>query len=121
MKYIFLIAVVYLTLPAGCASPQARRGRVVEAMVGDHLSECGEDPRGPMSQTVVDIVHTNEEPGYVETGGFDSHRSKDGFQHHRDCHPLGNGVTELDTVSRRIAGLFGEYTKMVIETRSPEA
>jgi len=118
MKTLVMTSLAAIALLAGCVSPQARRGRVVEAAIGDHFanftfqderskmqdlgqnlgdftvlvfSECGEDLHGPMSKAVVDLVHANQEPGYVETVGFDIHWSTDGCPHRDDCHLLEGG------------------------------
>ncbi|MCO6438627.1 MAG: hypothetical protein J5J06_16160 [Phycisphaerae bacterium] len=118
MKSTILIALAPLALLTGCVSPQARRGRVIQADVGNRFpnftfqdergtaqdlsqnlgdftvlvfSECGEDLHGPVSAALVDLVQPNQEPGYSETVGFDIHWSRDGCRYHSDCHLLEGG------------------------------
>lgn len=118
MKPMIITSLATIALLGGCVSPQTRRGMVVQAQVGNHFpnftfederggtqdlgqnlgdftvlvfSECGEDLHGPVSKTLVNLVHGNQEPGYVETVGFDIHWSKDGCPHHSDCHLLEGG------------------------------
>lgn len=119
MKPITIISLAVVTLLGGCVSPQARRGRVVQAEVGGRhpnftfqdergktqsltgnlgdftvlvFTECGEDLHGPVSKALVDLVRPNQEPGYARNVGFDIHWSKDGCPHHSDCHFLEGGT-----------------------------
>jgi hypothetical protein len=118
MKQIIFTGLGAIALLGGCVSPQARRGTVVQAEVGNRFpnftfqdergttrdlsqnlgdftvlvfSECGEDLHGPASTVVVDLVHSNQESGYAETVGFDVHWSKNGCPQHGDCHLLEGG------------------------------
>lgn len=135
MKPVIVILLVATFLP-GCVSPQARRGMVVQAEVGQPFpnftfqdergvtqdlgknlgdftilvfSECGQGMHGPVSDALVDLVRVNQEPGYVETVGFDIHWSRNGCANHTDCHLLEGGPRTYSICDARaqVSHLYG--------------
>lgn len=136
MRPIIIVLTTAATFVGGCVSPQSRRGMVVQAEVGQSFpnftfqdergvtqdlgknlgdftilvfSECGQGMHGPISAALVDLVHANQEPGYVETFGFDIHRSKNGCPGHRNCHLLEGGPRLFSICDARAtaSGLYG--------------
>lgn len=148
-RTIITISLATAGLMGGCVSPQARRGRVVEAQVGERapsftfqdergkthelagdlgdftvliFSECGTDMHREVSNELLDLVRANQEPGYVETVGFDIHWSRDGCPQHSDCHLLEGGprVYSICDARAQARDLFGAHLPQEIVIIGPD-
>jgi len=86
------------------------------------FSECGEDLHGPTSQALTDLVHANQEPGYVETIGFDIHWSKEGCSNHDDCHLLEGGprIFSICDARSQVHHLYGVTSDVEIVVIGPD-
>lgn len=149
MKSFVIASLVAIGLLTGCVSPQARRGRVIQADIGNRFpnftfldehgtaqdlsqnlgdftvlvfSECGEDVHGPVSAALVDLVQPNQEPGYASTVGFDIHWSKDGCPHHSDCHLLEGGthIFSICDARAQVRALYGVESDQEIVVIGPD-
>lgn len=115
MALPFLASFVALALLGGCASSQARTGRVATPEIGGPCLEftyldtdgrphrlgerlgdftllaftrCQAKMHGQVAERLADLVRVNQDPGFVSTVGFDIHWSDSGCPDQDQCHVI---------------------------------
>lgn len=115
MALPFLVSFGALMLFGGCASPQARIGRVATPEIGgpyleftyldadgrphrlgEHLGDftllaftrCQDEMHGPVAEKLADLVRVSQDPGLASSVGFDIHWSDSGCPEQNQCHAI---------------------------------